>query len=370
MSGLTLAVAVAMLTSAYGGLIDPRRWALPSVATLALPLVTAGTVVWLLITLVTRQWRCSLITAAAVAGSWGPVTSVIPVGLGSTPLPESESSSRTFTLIQFNVGGLGFWTYNRKRQPNKIFTYILKQDPDIVIMQETSLSPIHYEDIPAVNVMLDSINDRYPYREHGYHDVVILSKFPYTRQHFDHIDPCYIDPDCTSEYNFDFEAYDVMMPGEKVIRIMGCHLHPIGLRKRQKQLFKEVTDGKVRDRSGMEQVKSELIDRLLNAYVQRAGEAQLIRTAIDMSGGDLVMCGDFNDTPASWCYRTILGDDMHDAYRELHRGYLNTYREDRFLFHIDHVLYRGDLRAVSYERGESVTSDHYSQIVKFEYNLP
>ena len=99
----------------------------------------------------------------------------------------------------------------------------------------------------------------------------------------------------------------------------------------------------------------------------RQPTAEMLRGIVDSTATDLVLCGDMNDTPASWAYRTLVGDDLHDVYPEVYRGYMNTYNKDRFLFRIDHVMYRGNLRPVSLVRGDAITSDHYPQFTTFEY---
>ncbi len=363
---VTIVVALMLVVSAYGGLVDPRWWSLPAVATLALPVVVVVALVWLVVLVAARAWRSVVVMLAALLACAAPISRVIALGVGGN-VDRKVELKHTFTMMQFNVGGTGPWTKNRKREPNAIFQYILEQNPDVVILQEASLGSIHYEDIPAINVILDSIDAHYPYREHGYHDVIILSKYPYERLAITTIDPCILNPDCESTYSMDIEAYDVSMPAGRVIRFIGYHLQPIGLKRDDKDLFRDVTDGKVRDRETMQTVKNTLIAKLRAAYELRATEAEMLRGIVDSTATDLVLCGDMNDTPASWTYRTLMGDDLHDVYPEVYRGYMNTYNKDRFLFRIDHVMYRGNLRPVSLVRGDAITSDHYPQFTTFEY---
>ena len=79
----------------------------------------------------------------------------------------------------------------------------------------------------------------------------------------------------------------------------------------------------------------------------------------------MIVCGDFNDTPGSYSYRTVRGDDMRDAYLDCAFGPAITYHDNRFYFKIDHVLYRGNLRAVDIERGRIDASDHYPLLATF-----
>ena len=65
--------------------------------------------------------------------------------------------------------------------------------------------------------------------------------------------------------------------------------------------------------------------------------------AIDESPANLIVCGDMNDVPTSHVYRVIRGDDLHDAWCDVGRGYAYTYNRHRLKYRIDHVLYRGDV---------------------------
>ena len=72
-----------------------------------------------------------------------------------------------------------------------------------------------------------------------------------------------------------------------------------------------------------------------------------------------MVCGDFNDVVDSWAYSVIAGDDMKDAYLEAGCGPLATYNAHNLYFNIDHILYRGKLKAVNFGKGNLKSSDHY-----------
>ena len=59
---------------------------------------------------------------------------------------------------------------------------------------------------------------------------------------------------------------------------------------------------------------------------------------------------------------------MRDAYTDSAFGPTITYIDSRFYFHIDQILYRGDMRAVGIERGNIKSSDHYPLIATFLWN--
>ena len=99
----------------------------------------------------------------------------------------------------------------------------------------------------------------------------------------------------------------------------------------------------------------------------RADRAADILRALDKVSGPLIVCGDFNDVPESWCYRLLRGDDLRDAYVETSFGPLITYNRHAFWFHLDQILYRGPLQALSVKKGRLRSSDHYPLLAEFEF---
>lgn len=368
MIGVDALVVLALLACAAGALVDPRSWSLPAVACLALPAAAAVAAVWLVAALLLRHWKGGAAVALSLLAAAPQVVTVVPMGLGA---PEAEAVDGephgTFTVMTFNVNGTGKWLHNHLRKPNPLISYVLQTNPDIVIFQEASLGGVDYDNIPAINVILDSLNAAYPYREHGYHDVIIMSRYPYKRLTFDNIDPDWINPDRPTELNFDLEGYDVMLPQGRPLRVIGFHLQAFGLKLEDKNFYVEMTKGNTEPRQSMSRFKNNLIDKLRNSFEAQATEAELIRQIVDASPRDLIVCGDMNNVPPSWPYRTLRGGDLHDVFVELGRGYMATYNKHRMFFHIDHMFYRGNIRPVSFERGDAVTSDHYPLIATFEY---
>ncbi|MDE5650801.1 MAG: hypothetical protein K2I35_07320, partial [Duncaniella sp.] len=67
------------------------------------------------------------------------------------------------------------------------------------------------------------------------------------------------------------------------------------------------------------------------------------------------------------CYaiRTIMGDDLRDAYAECAFGPAITYHGNRFYFRIDHILYDGNIEAVKLQLDKVPSSDHYPLFATF-----
>jgi endonuclease/exonuclease/phosphatase (EEP) superfamily protein YafD len=100
--------------------------------------------------------------------------------------------------------------------------------------------------------------------------------------------------------------------------------------------------------------------------VIRARQADRIRVMMDESSYPLIVCGDFNDTPASYTYRKIKGD-LEDSFLAAGKGYGYTYRYLRKLLRIDYLFYSpGVFRATRYYSPDLEYSDHKPVIVSLD----
>lgn len=361
----TLLTAAVFLTSAYGGAIHPSHTVLLPLAVLAFPYVLAVTLTVLLVMLVLRQWKAVIILIVALLIGSPTIGVVSPLNLSSK---EITDSARTLKIVTFNVRNFGIYD-GMQKEVNPNMLYALDQDPDVIIMQEASLTRYDYESLPSMQPLIARMDSVYPYRSHGWHDIIILSKYPYKS---DVAGLSYEDmaEDFANEENRFFgRAFDVYI-GTDTVRFIGVHLQSIGLSQADKSAYEEMTHIKRlnHNRSSLRIFKNSALSKLSTAFVFRAEQAHLLRKLIDEGPDNLILCGDFNDTPASYSYNTIKGDDLRDAFAECALGPTITYNEHRLYFKIDHVLYRGDLHAVKSVRDRAGDSDHYPQTVTFVWN--
>lgn len=367
---LTMALAVALVVGAYGGCLDPRRHsAVWSLATLAFPLVLAAVLVALAAWTLLRRWGRVAVMVVAVVVSWPMVRVTAPVNLASR---SDADSTRRFKLLTFNVMNHGTYDGTQKER-NPSMDYILSQDADLVLLQEAAVVDSNFLDLPSIRMMKPELLRRYPYRSRGYHDQVLLSKYPFKVVDNTAIGRGVIEPDEQSTlYCFYAKVYDVQMPHGQQLRLVNVHLQSIGLTSDDKKLYMRLTrlDEGMGSRSEMRAVKHSLIDKLSFAFRRRAATAWNLRRVLDASPDNVVLAGDFNDTPGSYAYRTIRGGDMADAWADCALGPTYTFHANRLYFHIDQVLYRGSLKAVSAKRDRAGDSDHYPVVAEFEWTAP
>ena len=145
--------------------------------------------------------------------------------------------------------------------------------------------------------------------------------------------------------------------GRDVVRVFNNHLESTGisLEERSTTLHPAIA----LDTLAGEKLLN-IAGRVAGNYAQRAEQAEQVAEAIKQSPHPVVVCGDFNDTPMSYVYRTIRrGGNLVDAFVEKGRGVEYTFKGLYNLFRIDYIMADKEAFVVkSYDSYDEPMSDH------------
>lgn len=345
------------IAAAYGGRVDPEINMLPSALTLILPWLAWASLIITVVWFCFRRYVAGAIGVVAVLVSWGPITSASPF---SFPKSSSDGAT-TFSLMTYNM--IHGWDQEHldstPSERNRTIDFILSKDADIVCVQEVkSLRP--EVDVPNLTEeQYKELTARYPYIEgpEGL-DTKLLSKYParfvpgttYIKEDYD-----------TSRYTF----YRVNVKG-KELTVVNLHLKSYMLTTQEREVVTEIHSLRTAKQSYRE-LKGDIRSKLAQGMVNRKNDAAILRRALNRIDGPVIVCGDFNDVPESYAYRLIKGDNLKDAYAETGFGPLVTYNQHLFWFHLDQILYGGDLKALSVKKFSTKLSDHYPLMAEFEF---
>ena len=343
---LSILIAFALLFSAYGGRVDPSIWILPSLATLALPIVALVAVVFMVLLAIFRQWRAAVIIAAAMLLSWPTLRLISPF---TVIHPSAEEGKTQLSVLTMNVTEFNWFDSNAG--PSKSLRYILDQNADIVMIQE-GLVYFAYDQLESVKPMLKELYEKYPYRKKPFFDVGILSKYPFTE-----VKPPVLAQDTLGYF---IKVWDVEAPGGD-LRVVNMHLSSLRFTQNDSKVIESMNVPS--DRKG--RIKS-VTKKLDNGFRAHSRQAKAIRQVLDDSPEDVIVMGDMNDTPGSFTYRTVCGDDLHDAWADTGFGPTYTFHAHHLYVKIDHILYRGNMKALSCKRDKAGDSDHYPLVAVFE----
>ncbi|MDE5877628.1 MAG: endonuclease/exonuclease/phosphatase family protein [Muribaculaceae bacterium] len=350
-----LSVALFLLTilSAYGGHINPRYFAMPSILTLALPYFAGATILCTIWWAISSRFVFTALGVLTILACLSPLSHAFPIGSAK----DAPEGSTTFSVMTFNI----LHTYDT-RQPeapgNRSINFLIDSGADIICMQE--VERWSERELPNFTSELrNSLFNVYPYRageERAGEDLKVISKYPVSligRGAYD------------SGGRARLELYRVNIKGH-TLHIINVHLDSYQLSDDEREVVTEIRGVKSAKRS-LAELKGSIRGKLSESFRKRAERASIVREWIDTIKGPLIVCGDFNDVPESWAYRTIRGEDLRDAYAETNLGPTYTYNEHLFLFHIDQMLYRGPIEALKVKRSSFDASDHYPLMGHFAF---
>lgn len=362
---VTLLAAMLLVVSAFSDLVSPTVWVVASYLGLIFPIILLFCLLWTILMLVMRRWRLVTIMLLAMLCCCTRIWRYVPLHL-SHPQAITEIDGNaiegidTLSVLTFNTRATGDAHLEKSTNPVPVIDLIRDSGADIVCLQEYtySLNGGHTE-----KQLRDMLSKEYPYYHHLLNSgrnnmgITLFSKWPITKHQ--KIDKS-LDDYCWAFY------CELDVRGRKV-GLVNCHLLSNTVPKADRALYKKQIehfdkDSLVRMEDGLRHIGP--------AFRRRAKQTGIINRYLadreEQADMPLIVCGDFNDTPVSFTYRSVRGL-MSDAWEDAGLGPGITYREPPFWFRIDHVFHSGHFHTLEAKVLRDVTcSDHYPVLVKFQ----
>jgi len=146
---------------------------------------------------------------------------------------------------------------------------------------------------------------------------------------------------------------DVVMQ-KKVVRVYSLHLQSNQISGKASKIAKE---GDLREKETWLDIKT-VMGSYRKAAKIRAKQVDEVAAHIAACPYPVIICGDFNDTPISYAYRT-LGNNRKDSFCEQGIGLGTTYAGNIPALRIDYILTDKVFQIGDYERYTFDFSDHY-----------
>lgn len=266
-----------------------------------------------------------------------------------------------FKVLSYNVHIFDLYNLeNRERNRNEIFTFLDEQNADVLCFQE-----FFHQENPSF-VTKDSMiplletpyyHERYTHEMTGkkYFGVATFSKYPIVNK---------------GEIPFEnddnnFCIYSDIVKGSDTIRIYNAHIGSIRFQSDDYDFFGDENGPiyKGNNKSGRR-----ILERLIVAFEKRAVQAETICASIDQSPYPVVLCGDLNDTPVSYCYRQF-HRLLDDAFVESGNGVGQTYIGNMPSNRIDYIFYDESFRSADFVTHQIYHSDHKPISCMLELNM-
>lgn len=146
---------------------------------------------------------------------------------------------------------------------------------------------------------------------------------------------------------------DIKFPHD-TIRVYNAHLGSIRFQDNDYAFF---GDDDVKKNLQREEVEQQIVVRLKLAFEKRAIQVEEVMKHISKSEHPVVLAGDFNDTPVSYCYRHI-SEVLVDAFVESGSGIGTTYIGKIPSNRIDYIFHSKELQSADFITHQVEFSDH------------
>lgn len=349
-------IAIILIACAFAGKIDPKSFfPAPFMVLAFIPLVIL-TLALFLVSLLWRRWLSMLILFVSLVIVLPTIKVFMPMNTIEDALPMPADTTLTLKVMTYNVLAYNYNEPDLNSKPSETMKLILKANPDVVVIQEGTPGGIGWKDVPSLLPLQSQIESRYPYVYYGDEGLNLLSKVPFTTQALG-------EPQHTrsplgfnrGQTSYLARAFDLQLKGGKQLRLVDFRLQSYHL-----------SFGKSMNVRVSPDVKPSAIERMRRSFALRGDDAATLRKVFDSSPANLIVCGDMNDVPTSHVYNVLRGEDLNDAWEDAGRGYAYTYNRHGLKYRIDHIFYRGDVRALRGQRLKGGSSDHYPLMVTFD----
>jgi endonuclease/exonuclease/phosphatase family metal-dependent hydrolase len=267
---------------------------------------------------------------------------------------DQTNVSDCIKVMSFNVRVFDLYEYDEnKNNLNRMIDFIKSNHPHIICIQEFYCSE-SYKQKPynTIKRLTDSVGYKYFHfynsstlRQTDHWGMAIFSDFP-IKQSAD------IDFGIHTENAACYSDIEIQ---NKIYRIINTHLQSVYFGRRDYQYLDNI---KLEDDKDINAGKR-ILRKLKRGYVRRANQADRVSKLVDESPYPIILCGDFNDTPASYAYHTI-GKNLNDNFLQSGFGFGSTY-VSRFPFlRIDYIFTDKKIKIKKFETlNQRALSDHY-----------
>lgn len=230
-------------------------------------------------------------------------------------------------ILSFNVRLFNLYEDkdSQKNIPEIISSYLKKEDPDVLCLQEYnkgmkidfSKYPYKYIHFRGKNILGHAIFSKYP----------LINTYSFD---FDH------------SYNNTISA-DIVK-GPDTLRIYNLHLQSLSIKASV---------------SYLQEVDNEVLrKRITTRFIKQQEQVETILEHKSQSKHPVIISGDFNNTPFSYVYHKV-SENMNDAFVEAGNGIGTTYLFENYPMRIDYILASQELQILDFKTIKKTFSDHY-----------
>ncbi len=334
---LTVLVSVFVFMGLFGGNANPGTGTALALCVFALPIFIIADVILLLFWLIRRRWKWAVIPAVTLLCCIPYIGTIYQLGW----FRSSGEDKPGINVATYNVAVFGREMNGYKA--GNILSIMMNNEIDIFCIQEYQEES---GDIRNSERYLKYVTAM----AKGRPGLVIFS-----RNH-PILESQIIDFGNTS--NSAMWA-DIDINGQTV-RVFNVHLQTTGVNSALHQAAKQESRGQLVERNALLRA---IYGNYTRGMAIRAGQADAVAAEIEKSPYPVILCGDFNDVPYSYVYRTMKGD-LTDGFKESGQGFMYTMGEGRKRVRIDYIFHSDEMEGYDYRTLKVTYSDHLPVLMR------
>jgi endonuclease/exonuclease/phosphatase family metal-dependent hydrolase len=335
-------IALLFLMSCYGYMVDPQKFwfiSLLALASFYFLLILLGFLFFWLV----ANPRYMLISILALLLAWVPLSHLVKVRISQDFTLKKDTPS--LRVMSWNVEHFKVAEY--KKHPEKklqMIGLINRYNPDVACFQEMVASDKNPEAINTIEGFVKDLNMPYYYysynskldfdKDHRF-GIIIFSKFPLVNKMTVSYNP--------NNYNSIFQYADLAKDGD-TFRIFNAHLQSMKFSDENRRY---IEDPEIDDERNFKESIS-VLRKLKNGLVERKEQSIRLKKEINESKYPVIVCGDFNDVPNSFTYKTI-GNNLNNAFAEKGAGIGRTLSHTSPTLRIDNIFTDKRFLYISYQ---------------------
>lgn len=254
-------------------------------------------------------------------------------------IPERQADS--LKVMTFNIKSL-LYKSNLTRSDNyhSINTFVTKEKPDIICLQET-----HWRDMLLLH----------PYGTTSKSTYSISSKYPIINEGTFIID---------QETKHVRNIFADIVYKKDTIRVYNLHLESYKFVKENYEVINHLDDYLLDNKPGLGTGIKSTLKKLNFGYIAKGKQVSLIEEHIKSSPYPVIVCGDFNDISHSNAYYR-LSKNLNDSFKSKGQGFGGSMNTISLPLRIDHVLYSDAFYCLNHTVFRENLSDHQPILVEF-----
>ena len=324
----SLSIAIITILGVLSSFFDPRYYNLIPFTGLFLPVLLVIDLIFCVYLILTKRVILSCIIGVIL------IFGGVGAGYKLTSLfhPKTNPIGEIIRVMTFNIGGDKIKEKDQTKL-KKIAQFIKTENIDILCIQEY---PSNEKACESLRKELAFLPFRtFTEKDGGYLKIAVFSRFPIQNT------KCILFNNSVNNAIFTDLTID-----NRTIRLVSAHMQTTNLK--EDQIY-----------SGWKQPNTiaQAIRNLNSNLKMRASQANLIKNEIESSEFPVIFCGDMNDPPTSYTYKTIKSG-LNDGFEECGEGIGHTFQGFFNLLRIDYILYSNDFTGIKYYSPNKSFSDH------------